>query len=69
MKFILGGIGIFLWGCFMAFKPSTFWEYFESWKNAGNSTPSKFYLIQIQIGGGICMFAGLAVLIASFFIT
>ena len=68
MKFILGGIGIFLWGFFMTFKPSVFWDLFESWKNANNAEPSDIYLVQIRIGGCICMIIGLAIFIASFFI-
>ena len=54
MKLILGSIAIFLWGLFMLLRPSTCWNLFESWKNTGNTGPSKFYLIEIRIGGGIC---------------
>ena len=68
MKLILGGIAIFLWGLFMFLRPSTCWNLFESWKNTGNTGPSKFYLIEIRIGGGICMVVGLALMACLFFL-
>ena len=69
MKYIVSGMAIFLWGLFMAFSPSKYWEFFESWKNAGNGKPSKSYLVQIRIGGVICMTVGLVIFVGSFFIT
>ena len=68
MKLILGGIAIFLWGLFMLLRPSTCWNLFESWKNNGNTGPSKFYLIDIRISGGICMVVGLALMACLFFL-
>ena len=67
MKFIIAGTAIVLWGLFMFCKPVKFWNLFESWKNANNATPSKNYLVQIRIGGGICMIVGLLIFVGSFF--
>lgn len=68
MKYIVGGIVIFLWGLFMFRSPYKFWEFFESWKNSSNAEPSKFYLVETRIGGGICMLVGLIVVVCSFLI-
>ena len=68
MKYIVGGIVIFLWGLFMFRSPYKFWELFESWKNSSNAEPSKFYLVEVRIGGSICMLVGLIVVVCSFLI-
>ena len=69
MKIILGGIAIFLWGLFMFLSPYKFWELFESWKSTSNAEPSKRYIIEVRIGGCICMIVGLTVFVCTFFIT
>lgn len=69
MKFILGGIAIFLWGLFMFLSLTKFWKVFESWKNASTAEPSKRYVIETRIGGCICMIVGLVIFVCAFFIT
>lgn len=54
MKCILV-IFFIIMGSAMLIKPNIIWKIAESWKVKGSSTPTKFYIIIVRIGGCILL--------------
>ena len=48
-----------LLGILMLFKPLIVYNLLESWKNNGSSEPSKFYVINLRIGGAVFLVVGI----------
>ena len=65
------GLGIFAFlflsalGAFCLLKPETVWRFQHLWTVSGGE-PTDYYLVTTRIAGGICIFAGVFCLIASF---
>lgn len=64
LKIILGGVAFLFLGLVFFIKPTVIWKITEQWKSNCAEEPSKLYIINVKIEGGIFILLGIVMMVA-----
>ncbi len=63
IEFILGGAAFLVLGLVFFIKPTVIWKITEQWKSNCAEEPSKLYIINVKIEGGIFILLGIVMMV------